>query len=619
MPSGARVCNFTIGCTNASLEIVRLLHLGPRRLTLSSSLLLLVGLPGAQALSVSLSPSIPSPAPLGTVVTWTATAFGQSTNIWYRFRMRPAESFGSRRRTPAPAFQTIRDFGPESTLDWTVADHEGLYHIAVTARDNSTGETADSDATFEMTSRVTGDGPVITPTANPLVFLYSAPPCPRGSSMRVEFVASDGFTQSTPSKACLGLNMNYYLVGLRAASSYTVQSITRMGTQTTNGPAIALTTPSISAQLPKLNTTLPPPSGTANPVLLHSGVLSNTYATDLAGNVLWFYPVTITFMPSPEPGARFLALVEAPGGTSQQLLYEFDAAGTVLRETNAGRINEQLTAMGKRTIGAFHHEARGLPNGGVIVMATVEQLMTGVQGNGSVDVLGDMILALDRNFQVVWTWDTFDHLDPHRAASLGETCPNPGCPPLFLALRANDWTHGNALELTPDGNLLYSSRHQDWIIKINYANGAGNGDILWRLGNGGDFQMISSDPQPWFSHQHGPQLSADGTTLAVYDDGDLRQAVNPNAHSRGQVLKLDEKNRTATLVFNADLVGYSFALGNAQILPDGNYWFGGGWLLPSQTSQSIEFDPAANPVFEQAVSIPEYRVFRMPDLYTPPR
>ena len=41
-------------------------------------------------------------------------------------------------------------------------------------------------------------------------------------------------------------------------------------------------------------------------------------------------------------------------------------------------------------------------------------MLTGVQGKGTVDVLGDMILVLDRDLQVVWTWDAFDHLDPHR-------------------------------------------------------------------------------------------------------------------------------------------------------------------------------------------------------------
>ena len=53
-----------------------------------------------------------------------------------------------------------------------------------------------------------------------------------------------------------------------------------------------------------------------------------------------------------------------------------------------------------------------------------------------------------------------------------------------------------------DGNLIVSVRHQDWVIKIDYAHGHGDGHVIWRLGQGGDFAVISSDPSPWFSHQH---------------------------------------------------------------------------------------------------------------------
>jgi arylsulfate sulfotransferase len=74
-------------------------------------------------------------------------------------------------------------------------------------------------------------------------------------------------------------------------------------------------------------------------------------------------------------------------------------------------------------------------------------LLTNVQGPGTVDVIGNMLLEFDLNLQVVWTWNAFDHLDPSRLATLGETCTNgqTGCPPLVLATVANDWLHGNSV------------------------------------------------------------------------------------------------------------------------------------------------------------------------------
>ena len=347
-----------------------------------------------------------------------------------------------------------------------------------------------------------------------------------------------------------------------------------------------------------------------------------TMATDLHGNLIWYYPGNITSLTRPESGGLFLGIAENEGAKiSEQILREFDLAGNTTMETNAARINEQLAAMGRRQITGFHHEARRLPDGRIMALASSEQVLINVQGPGAVDVIGDLILVLDRDMQVVWVWDSFDNLSLRRFATLGDTCTQSGggCPPFTLMAQANDWLHGNSLQLTPDGNILYSARSQDWIIKIEYGNGNGTGRVIWRLGKDGDFQMNSDDPNPWFSHQHDPSLYSD-STLSVFDDGNTRQATDPSAHSRGQVLKLDEVNMQASLVVNADLGAYSYALGSAQRLPNGDYHFDVGWIrgdgLPDR-SQSIEVDPNGKIVFNIQALTPAYRPFRMRDLYTP--
>jgi hypothetical protein len=79
-----------------------------------------------------------------------------------------------------------------------------------------------------------------------------------------------------------------------------------------------------------------------------------------------------------------------------------------------------------------------------------------------------MLMVLDDDLQVVWTWDAFDHLDQSRAPILGELC-GPGPCPLIGAV---DWLHDNTVSWSPaDGNLLISVRAQDWVIKIDYARG----------------------------------------------------------------------------------------------------------------------------------------------------
>ena len=139
----------------------------------------------ASAMSVNLAPSIASPAPVGTVVTWTANvSAADSGTLWYRFR---ARYFGQ-------DFHIIRDYGPVATLDWTAIDREGPYEIEASVRNPDTGDSSVVTANFEMQSRLTGNQPVVSPTSNALVFLYSAPPCPAGSRMQVQFQRENGDT-----------------------------------------------------------------------------------------------------------------------------------------------------------------------------------------------------------------------------------------------------------------------------------------------------------------------------------------------------------------------------------------------------------------------------------------
>jgi hypothetical protein len=234
-------------------------------------------------------------------------------------------------------------------------------------------------------------------------------------------------------------------------------------------------------------------------------------------------------------------------------------------------------------------------------------------------------LILDSNLQVIWAWDAFEHLDTSRLAVLGETCPSgAGCAPYYLAPTANDWLHGNAVQVTPDGQILYSSRHQDWLFEINYNNGLGDGSVLWRLGKDGDFQITSSDPYPWFSHQHdaGIQVTPYGLRLLVFDDGNTRVLANPGENSRGQVLEVQQDTFTASLQLNVDMGVYAFALGTAESLPDGTFHFDAGWvtedpLAGGNASRSIQFDSSGNVVYGLAIGTPEYRTSRMHDLYTP--
>ncbi len=207
-----------------------------------------------------------------------------------------------------------------------------------------------------------------------------------------------------------------------------------------------------------------------------------------------------------------------------------------------------------------------------------------------------------------------------RPSTSGDVCTFPGnngCPPIYLATEANDWTHGNSLYVTSDGNyIIYSARHQDWVFEIDYQNGAGTGDIVWKLGYQGDFTLTNGDASDWFSHQHEVEFELNGQQLlSLFDNGNTRQQPATTSNSRGQVYLLDTDARTATLELNADLGAFSAALGSAQRLTNGNYQFDLGLLNPAQF---VEVNPAGAVVSKfQMTNQQSYRCFRMKDLYTP--
>ena len=154
-------------------------------------------------------------------------------------------------------------------------------------------ETSVGALSFEFSSNVSEGIPVINQTINPLVFLYSAPPCPPGSRMRVQFQTAGGRPQSTPYKACQeNLSMNFYLGGLRTGAEYSVRHAVNTGSELINGPVLTLTTPVPTLSLAGYNVLQPHPIPATDEVLLQSTPFQFPVATDLNGNVL-HYPVPI--------------------------------------------------------------------------------------------------------------------------------------------------------------------------------------------------------------------------------------------------------------------------------------------------------------------------------------
>jgi hypothetical protein len=88
-------------------------------------------------------------------------------------------------------------------------------------------------------------------------------------------------------------------------------------------------------------------------------------------------------------------------------------------------------------------------------------------------------------------------------------------------------------------------------------------------------------------------------------------------------LTVDETNMTVTPLLSQDLGVYSFALGSAHALGNGNYFFQPGTVAASASSSfAMELFPTGGTVNGTTVynlqSATSYRAWLMPSLYFPP-
>ena len=497
---------------------------------------------------------------------------------------------------------------------------EGTYDIQVVVKTGFGARKSESaSATYTAQTRVVGDSAVVSPMANPLVALYSAPPSP-GASMYVQF-AQQGPTLSwqntSPLPIVPGESTNFIVAGMLPDTTYLMRHVLDDGT--VSAP-LTFTTGSLPANLnfPTFTVVQPPAAGTdlSQGMIFHAGINDgtsantvNTLATDLNGNVIWYYdPVANNFpgyAQNLEPGGTVMMLGGKAVGVAAgyNTLRQVDLAGDTLRETNIHAVNAELAAMHQPQIIDFDHEAKLLPNGDTVVLASTPKTVN-YKGKPT-RFIGDMVIVLDQNFQVAWVWNSFQ-LAQHQP-------PRHGSPdPERLAAR-------QLRELVARG------RRPD---RLPAHPGLGDQDRLRQrdrqrphrleAGGGRQFQGRSPTPPTRGSPTSTTCATSTTTTLLVFDDGNTRQASDPRADSRGQEWILNEQNMTATLVVNADMGNYSSFLGSSEMLPNGNLAFTSGGLGPGSNpaGQSIEVLPNGTRVYVQQMSEYEYRSYFESTLYS---
>jgi len=287
----------------------------------------------------------------------------------------------------------------------------------------------------------------------------------------------------------------------------------------------------------------------------------------LPGNMMFVRPLS---------DGTFLGHPDGP-----DYLYHFDVAG---REIKRIRL-EDLSGTTFDHGWIDEHESLEITEGPwtgmwVVLTATWEE-------TNNADRIGAGLVVFDPDtLEVQWDWSS--HGATGDNVSVDETklpYSRSGLAPWY----GEDWLHANAVThaVDADGTDFFwmSLRHQDWVIRID----APSGDIRWRFGYQGDFQLVddldAASPTPlpdadFMYHQHAQELKrlADGRVeMLVLDNGNVRADDRGNLfepeYSRAVRFVLDEDTMQAAVDWyygepsGADQ-WFTPAAGDADRMPD---------------------------------------------------
>ncbi len=206
-------------------------------------------------LSVYLSEAAPAVPSVGSPVVWTAASGGHGASPVYQF------SVGLQ----GGPLQVVEDFSRSASFTWNPMQ-EGTYDIQVVVKNGFRAGAAKTESTlttYAAQTRVVGNGAVVSPMANPLVALFSAPPSP-GASMYVQFAQqgpSPSWQDTAPLPIVSGESTNFIVAGMLPDTTYQMRYVLANGAVSAPLPFTTGSLPS-NLNFPKFSVVQPPAPGT---------------------------------------------------------------------------------------------------------------------------------------------------------------------------------------------------------------------------------------------------------------------------------------------------------------------------------------------------------------------
>jgi hypothetical protein len=371
------------------------------------------------------------------------------------------------------------------------------------------------------------------------------------------------------------------VLGLLPERRYIVQLVAFGAGRSVVGPPLELVTGPLPDDLPRFSAEGSDPS--PGWVLFSAGAYM--VVVDDAGRVVWYRrtPGGPSLGAMAQGTGRYVVRPSAlpPEGPPQWI--EVDPSGEVTR---------MLGCVGE--LPARPHDLIAEADGGYWILCDETRTMNLASFGGSAGarVTGTVVQHVGADGSLLFAWSAFDHF------ALTDL------PPSELAGESVNWTHGNAIDLDADGDLLVSFRSLNEVAKIDVPSGA----VRWRFGGrANEFTLVGAATPP-FARQHGVRASASGELVLLDNRGDPAQ-------SRAERWSVDPARRIARLVgsFASSPAVTTDIGGSVQPLP------GGRLLVSFGTAGRVEEYDADGNVVWRMLGDPGYvfRAQRITSLYAP--
>ena len=407
----------------------------------------------------------------------------------------------------------------------------------------------------------------------------------RADSMAVRFApAGTPLLDATPAVLPTADSAVALVLGLLPEMRYALQVVAWGGGRSYSGDILTFTTGALPEDLPSYDAAGSDPA--PGYVVFAAG--SYGIVIDNDGRVVWYhrFPNGPGLNFQPQPNGRYTARPLPTNSADPAAWVEIDLLGRVTRSFGcAGGLQPRF------------HDMIARPDGSYWILCDETRIMdlSAIGGVAAARVTGTVVQHVGADGEVLFEWSPFGHFAIEDLPATERTGTDV------------NWTHGNALDLDADGNLLVSFRSLSEVTRVDTRTGG----VLWRMGGLAN-QFVFTDrvgsSEPAFSGQHGVRITGPHELLLLDNLGN-DNGTRAERYAYDTELRLAEQ--IASYGSSPSVIGQLG--GSTQQIADGHVLvaFGNGGRVE-------EYDAAGRMVWRIEQPGYVFRAYRIRSLYGGP-